>query len=399
MSPDTHEKRSLRDAIRERQAAKTEGETQEPAAAAAPAPAPASRAAAPGKGIVIGGPGLKQTSIFCRQLSTLLNVGIPLQRSLQILAERTQHPKLREIVKEIAVAIDSGSNLADSLEKHPKVFNNLFVNIVRIGEKGGILESALARLTEVLESKLNMRRKVMAISIYPVFVFTMMAIVIAVLLGKAVPAFTAELPAEAHVSTATAALMTISAFFEQYWLGVIGAIAAVLLGGFFYLRSNMGRRTLESALLTIPRLRNLSVNIALSRTMRSLGSLLAAGIPLMEALRVTADSSESPRMSKALRRVGQSLESGGKFETPLRDETVMFPPVITDMISVGEESGTLDTMLLNIADNCDDEVEAAIPIIQSLIEVALILIMGVVVLFIAFALFMPYFSMLDYISE
>ena len=384
------EKRTLRDAIRDRQSDSGDSGGGQPAGSPQPDEAIWK------KQISIGGPGLKHTTAFCRQLSTLLNVGISLQRALQILSERTAHPVLKDKVKDLSASIDSGSTLADALEKHEDTFGPMFINVVRVGEAGGILESSLARLTEVYESKLKLKRKVVSASIYPGIILLLVVFIITFIMVAVVPEFKGSLEESGVTAEGmTAVVFSISAVFQKIWKIMFVVIVGLLFIGYFYLKTAAGKRTMEGFLYLLPKIRNLPVNVALSRATRSLGSLVSAGIPLLEGLRVTADSSESYHMRNALLRVHSNLENGGKLEDPLRDEVTTFPPMIVDMLAVGEEAGALDTMLLNIADTCDAEVDATITALQSILEPMLIIIMAVIVLFVAISLFLPYFQLLD----
>lgn len=347
--------------------------------------------------IKVMGPGLKQVTLFCHQLSTLLNVGISLQRGLQILHQRTHHPQLREVIGEVSKSIDEGKSFSTALAEHPSVFPPLIVNVVKIGESGGILESSLARLSEILYSKLAIRRKIIAASTYPMIVLLVMILVISVVLIVAVPRFAEILQAESttELPWITTFIIGLGSFFETYWSALFFAAFVTVVVGWWHMKTPTGARFWEGVGYLIPKFRNLPVNINIARSTRSLGGLLAAGIPLLEALQVTAESSESHKMRDALNRVYLSLETGGKFETPLRCEEHIFPPIVTDMIAVGEEAGALDTMLLSIADNADSEVEAGLDTLQSTIEPVLILLMGVSVLFVFLALFLPYFSLIS----
>ena len=347
--------------------------------------------------IRVMGPGLKQVTLFCHQLSTLLTVGISLQRGLQILHQRTHHPQLREVIGEVSKSIDEGKAFSTALAEHPNVFPALIINVVKIGESGGILESSLARLSEILYSKLAIRRKVIAASTYPMIVLLVMIMVVSVVLTVAVPKFAIILEQEStmELPTITKFIIALGKFFSASWSTLFFAAFVLVVFTWWHMKRPSGARFWEWIGYAIPKFRNLPVNINIARSTRSLGGLLAAGIPLLEAIQVTADSSESQKMKDALNRVYLSLETGGKFETPLRREEQLFPPIVTDMIAVGEEAGALDTMLLSIADNADNEVEAGLDTLQATIEPVLILMMGVLVLFVFLALFLPYFSMIS----
>ncbi|MFC1601692.1 type II secretion system F family protein, partial [Candidatus Sumerlaeota bacterium] len=390
MSPKPSSRPSLRDAIKEKQ-----GES--PGAGEQVASAPL--ASSPedirlNRKALASGPGLKQTAVFCRQLSTLTNVGISLQRSLQILGQRTHNPKMRVVVEDLSRNVDEGKTLSSALAAHPEAFPPFIANVVKIGEVGGILEASLTRLTDIMEKKLAIRRKIMAASAYPVIVLLVMVVVVSLVLTVAVPRFAVLLTQSgAELPAITDFTLSLSVLFVKFWWLLLAAFIGIVAVFCWYRKTPGGARSLESLAYSIPSFRNLPMSINMARTTRSIGSLMNAGIPLLESVKVTADASESQHIQEALMRVHNSLETGGKFETPLRDEEKYFPPVVADMIAVGEESGALDTMLLSIADNSDNEVETGLSALPSIIEPVLILIMGLAVLFVALSLFLPYFSL------
>lgn len=384
-------KSSLRDAIRKRQS-EVQAETPEETPGAEQ---PKSETGLLNTPIVMKGAGLKDTANFCRQLTTLLNVGIPLQRCLEILSKRTQHPRMREVIGNLHKRIDEGSNFSDALAAHPDVFSPLVVNVARIGELGGILESSMSRLAEILENKLEIRRRVFSASLYPAVVVLVMIAVISVVLMVAVPQFKEMLTkTNAPIPDISAWLFWLSDFYIVYWPILLVALIALILFFWLFPKTQAGKHVMETIGYSLPTVRRMPIHINIARATRSIGSLMAAGIPLLEAIKVTANSSEGHKMRKALLRVHESLETGGRFETPLRDEPGVFPPITVDMIAVGEEAGALDTMLLSIADNSDAEVDLFLSTLQSILEPLLLLFMGVVVLLVALALFLPYFSMI-----
>jgi len=333
-------------------------------------------------------------AMFCRQLVTLLDAGIPLLRSLKILSVRTQHPRLKNVVRRVADQVEQGNRFSAALAQHPRVFSPLFVNVVKVGEAAGILESSLKRLAEVLDSKASIRRRIMAACAYPFAAILVAIIILTVVMTVAIPKFVTvyeenliELPGP------TQFVIGISNFVRtQYWLCLV-IVAAAVVGFVLFRRTPTGKRTLDWCRLRLPLLSNINQRIAIARVTRTLGSLVTAGIPLLEALRITTESSENDLVADAVRRVHDTVERGGKLEEQLRREYHVFPPMVTDMIAIGDEAGALDVMLNKLAETYDEEVESTLHGLTAIIEPALIVLLGFVVVFIALALLLPYFSL------
>jgi len=346
--------------------------------------------------IALFGPRLRDMAMFCRQLSTLLDVGVPLLRCLKVLSSRTQHPRLKRVVREVADEVERGNRFSAALAQHPRIFSPLFVNVVRVGETGGILETSVRRLTEILESKASIRRRVRAASAYPVAVLTVAAAVVVLILVFAIPKFqeiykqmNAELRGPIQwISQASEFLR------NYYWLVIL--IAVALLGVFYlFRRSATGKRVLDFLRLQLPGAAAITVQVAIARTTRTLGSLLAAGIPLLEALQITAESSENTQVADALFRARDAVENGGKLEDQLRREARVFPPIVVDMIAIGEEAGALDVVLLKLANTYDEEVDATLRSLTAVIEPVLIVLLGLLVIFLALSVLLPYFELVQ----
>jgi len=386
----------LRDAIlsKIRSGEKGEGE------AVSPPPSPHGAAASPGETSVLGreisvfGPNINDMAMFCRQLVTLLEAGIPLLRSLKILSVRTQHPRLKKVVGDVANQVEQGNRFSAALAAHPRVFSPLFVNVVKIGEAGGILEGSLKRLADVLESKASIRRRIIAACAYP-FVAILVAItILTVVLTVAIPKFRViydEIGVSLPKSTRT--VLALSDFIRGQYALYLPAIIILLAVLYLFRRSAAGRRFLDWCRLRLPLLSNVNVKIAVARVTRTLGSLVSAGIPLLEALRTTVQSSENMLVAEATQRVHDTVEKGGKLEEQLRKESHVFPPLVVDMIAIGDEAGALDVMLNKLAEVYDEEVESVLRGLTAIIEPILIVVLGFVVLFIALALLLPYFHL------
>lgn len=369
-------------------------------AAPGPTPAPGGAAAGPGeqgaltREIAIFGPNIRDMAMFCRQLATLLDVGIPLLRSLKILSVRTHHPRLKNVVRQVADQVEQGNRFSAALGEHPRVFSPLFVNVVQVGEEGGILEGSLKRLAEVLESKASIRRRIMAACAYPAAAITVAGIILIGIMTLAIPKFKeAYEQLGAELPRMTQRLIGLSWFITHQWLVYIPAIIALLAVLYLFCRTATGKRFFDWCRLRLPLLSTVNVKIAIARTTRTLGNLVTAGIPLLEALRITTESSENILVAEATERVRNTVESGGKLEDQLRRESHVFPPIVVDMIAIGDEAGALDVMLTKLADIYDEEVDSTLRGLTAVIEPVLIVLLGFVVVFIALALLLPYFHL------
>lgn len=403
--------RQLRDAIASKLREKADHEPGAPPAPAPPRPAPAAPEPEGGVSAVemakhilrtqisFRGPSLNDLAYLCRQLATLIDVGIPLLRTLKILSERTQHPRLRQTMKEVASDVEQGSPLSTALSRHPQIIPPLIVNITRIGEAGGILERALRRLAEIYERRADIKRKVWASLLYPIAAVTVAISVVILIFAYAIPVFQQvyEQKEGAQLPAITQQVIAMSVFVRTMWpLYVplaIGLLVALVLWG----RTPRGRRLFDGLRLRLPIMGPLNTKINVARFTRTLSSLLAAGIPLIEALGSTAQSSDNVVLAEALMKTRESVEGGGKLEESMRAAPV-FPPIVVDMIAIGDEAGALDEILDRMANVYESEVDTALRGLVALIEPLLIIFLGFTVLVIAFAILLPYWNIGDLIE-
>jgi len=340
------------------------------------------------------GPNLRDLAVFCRQLATLLDVGIPLVRSLRILSDRAQHPKLRRVADAVAKDVEEGRRLSDAFAKHPGVFSALLVNVARVGEYGGILEPSLNRLADTMEQKLIIRRKITSAMMYPIAALVVAFCVLLLILTYAIPIF-AEVYADApnaELPQITQNVIALSEFARNFWWLYIPGILLLVVLLYVFGRMPAGKRIYDWLRLKTPIFGGINTKINVARVTRNLGNLLAAGIPLLEALTIVSRTSENVIVGDAIGRARDNVERGGKMDAPLR-ETRVFPPMVVDMLTIGDEAGALDTMLLKVADIYDSDVDAALKGLSSLVEPLLIVLLGGAVIFIALAVLLPYFSL------
>ncbi len=342
---------------------------------------------------------LKDLSIFCRQFSTMIDAGVSLVRSLDVLGEQTANPKLKRILREIQVEVESGQTLSKSLAKYPNVFSNLFIGLVRAGEIGGVLEEALQRLSHFLEKDMELRRKVQAALTYPVIVvFVAMAIVMG-LCTFIVPKFV-ELFRDLGVKQLpwmTQVLVDFSDFMLHKWYFMIIGVLLVWFSFKYFYSTKIGRRVLDRIKLKVPVFGPLGHKVCLARFSRTLSTLLVSGVPILQAMETVAGTIGNEIISEAIMNARARIREGDRINEPL-EKSRMFPPMVVHMISIGEESGALDQMLSKIAEFYEGEVEATLQSLTSAIEPVMIVVLGVVVAFIVIAMFAPLLSVITNLS-
>jgi type IV pilus assembly protein PilC len=339
---------------------------------------------------------LADLSIFCRQFSTMIDAGVSLVRALDVLGEQTQNPKLKRMILDIQVEVESGQTLSKAMSKYPKTFTNLFIGLIRAGEVGGVLEESLQRLSHFLEKDMELRRKVKAALTYPCIVVVVAVGIVVGLCTFIVPKFV-ELFKDLGVKelpTMTQVLVDFSDFLKAKWyialLGLIFFYIAIKMFG----TTRVGRRVIDRIKLKIPVFGKLHHKIVLARFARTLGTLLVSGVPILQALETVAGVVGNGIVSEAVMMARARIREGDRINDPL-EKSRMFPPMVVHMISIGEESGALDHMLTKIAEFYEQEVEASLASLTSAIEPVLIVFLGVVVGFIVIAMFMPLISVIQ----
>ncbi|MCA9393389.1 MAG: type II secretion system F family protein [Candidatus Omnitrophica bacterium] len=327
--------------------------------------------------------------IFARQLATMVEAGIPIVQGLDALQEQVAQPTFKRTLSTITEDISHGSSLSVAFSKHPAVFDTLFVNMVRVGETGGVLAQVLDRIAMYMEKTLRLRRKVKAALIYPAVVVSMAVIITIVLLVKVVPTF-AEIyeSFDSELPAMTQMLITISNILQQYLLYVVGGF---MLAGFLlrqWHKTKQGAIVIDSALLKLPIFGDLLRKVAISRFSRTLATLVQSGVPILESLDIVGKTIGNKVLEMTVDDVKNNVRSGESIAPPLAKSGV-FPPMVTRMISIGEKSGQLEKMLLKISEFYDDQVDAAVDGLTSIIEPLIIGVLGIVIGFIVVALFMP----------
>ncbi len=331
------------------------------------------------KGRRVGRISTRDIVIFTRQFATMINSGLPLVQALDILAQQTENKALADITRQVVYDVESGHTLADALEKHPKAFTQLFVNMVAAGEAGGILDTILLRLATFLEKNDAIIRKVKGAMIYPAVIFSVAAIAIVILLIFVIPTFermfasvNLELPLPTRIVIAMSEILQ-----GWWWLMILIAVGLAFAIRQYYGTDN-GRLQIDRLLLQFPVVGDLLRKSAISRFTRTLGTLLSSGVSILDGLEITARTAGNRVIHDAVMDSRGSIAGGETIAGPL-EKAAVFPPMVTSMIAVGEATGGLDEMLSKIADFYDDEVDAAVSALLSLMEPIMIVVLGVVV--------------------
>ena len=338
---------------------------------------------------------MRDIVIFTRQFSTMINAGLPLVQALDILAKQTENKALAAATRDIVFDVESGHTVADALSKHPKAFSELYVNMVAAGEAGGILDTILMRLAVFMEKNDALVRKVKGAMIYPAVIMSVAVIAIAVLLIFVIPVFESMF---AGVGLAlplpTRIVIGASDFLRTFWWAVIGAIGlGVWLFKRYYATSG-GKLTVDRALLKFPVLGDVLRKSAVSRFTRTLGTLISSGVSILDGLEITAKTAGNRVIQDAIMQSRASIAGGDTIAAPLQKSQV-FPPMVISMIAVGEQTGGLDEMLSKIADFYDEEVDAAVSGLLSLLEPIMIVFLGVIVGGMVVAMYLPIFDMIN----
>jgi type IV pilus assembly protein PilC len=337
----------------------------------------------------------KNLAIFTRQFSVMIDAGLPLVQCLDILGKQEVHAGFAQTILATRSEVEGGASLADAMRRHPKAFDTLYVNMVAAGEAGGILDTILKRLAVYIEKNVKLKGQVKSAMIYPVAVMTIAGLVVAVILWKVIPTFAelfaglgAELPLPTRVVIwASNTFITILPFM------VVGMFGAVFALRAFYATYG-GRRTIDNILLKLPILGLILRKIAVARFCRTLSTLMASGVPILDGLEITARTAGNAVIEDAIMVTRESIERGETVSAPL-EKTRVFPPMVTQMINVGEATGALDAMLSKIADFYEEEVDTAVAGLMTLLEPVMIAILGVIVGGIVISMYMPIFKLIE----
>ncbi len=349
--------------------------------------------------LYFGGVKTKEIVTMTRQLSTLIDAGLPLLRCINVLIAQLKPCKLRDILKESSEDIKMGSTFSEALAKHPKQFDRLFVNMVKAGEVGGMLEVVLQRLATFMERREALKRRVKGAMVYPIAVMLIAAGIVSFLLVKVVPVFD-EIFDElgGTLPWSTQFLIDAGDFMVYKWWMILLVINSSIIFLKLSMKFRFVRRMIDILSLKLPLIGDLATKIGVARFARTLGTLISSGVPILQALKITRETIGNSVIQDAIDKVHDSIKEGDTIAAPL-DETKVFPPMVVNMIDVGEETGQLDAMLGKVADIYDQEVEVAVEAMLTLMEPIIIVVLGGIIGFIVISLYMPIFTLGDQINN
>jgi type IV pilus assembly protein PilC len=340
----------------------------------------------------------KTLAVFTRQFSVMIDAGLPLVQCIEILANQQEHKNFQKILLQVRQDVEAGSTLADAMRRHPKAFNNLYVNMIAAGEAGGILDTILQRLSVYIEKSVKLASQVKSALIYPIAVIVIAAIVVAVILLKVIPTFAALFTSlGAELPFPTRMVILASNFLARYFIFFVIFIIIGIFAFRRYYATHSGRRVVDGLILKIPVLGMIMKKISVARFCRTLATLTSSGVPILESLDITARTSGNAIVEDAIQEVRKSVEGGKTIVEPLRDAGI-FPNMVVQMIGVGEQTGALDQMLNKIGDFYEDEVDAAVAGLVKLLEPVMIFILGVIIGGIVIAMYLPMFTLINKIG-
>jgi type IV pilus assembly protein PilC len=335
----------------------------------------------------------KDLVVFTRQFATMIDSGLPLVQCLDILASQQLNKSFKSALQNIKESVESGSTFADALAKHPKIFDQLYVNLIAAGEVGGILDTILSRLAAYIEKALKLKKQVKGAMVYPATIISIAVVVIGVILVFVIPTF-AKMFADfgGTLPMPTIIVITMSNFLQKYILVIIGVFYGIKVAIGKYYATPAGRKLMDRFFLQLPVVGVLIRKVAVAKFTRTLGTMISSGVPIMDGLEIVAKTAGNKIVEDAIYKVRQAISEGKTMAEPL-GESGVFPPMVTQMIAVGEATGAMDTMLNKIADFYDDEVDDAVGNLTSMMEPLLMLFLGVTVGGLVVAMYLPIFKL------
>ncbi len=340
----------------------------------------------------------KNVAVFTRQFSVMIDAGLPLVQCLEILGTQEEDKNFAETILATRSDVESGASLADAMKKHPKVFDPLFTNMIAAGEAGGILDTILKRLATYIEKSVKLKGQVKSALIYPIAVIVIAVLVVGVILWKVIPTFAALFAGlGAELPLPTRIVIGLSNFLVNFMPFILVGIGAIAYGFKSYYATVGGKYTIDGITLKMPVLGLLMRKIAVARFCRTLSTLLSSGVPILDGLDITARTSGNSVVEEAILKTRKSIERGETISAPLK-ETGVFPPMVTQMIAVGETTGALDTMLAKIADFYEEEVDTAVAGLLTLLEPIMIAFLGGIVGGIVIAMYLPIFDLISQLA-
>ncbi|GAB6062803.1 type II secretion system F family protein [Deferrisoma palaeochoriense] len=340
----------------------------------------------------------KDIVVFTRQFATMIDAGLPLVQCLEILGSQQENPTFKEVILKVKEDVESGATFADALSKHPKVFDRLYVNLVNAGEVGGILDTILNRLAGYIEKAMNLRKKVKGAMVYPSTVVAVAVLVVAIILIWVIPVFQQMFAGVGkNLPGPTLFVIALSEFTKKYFLFILICLFVLAFAFKRIYRAEKGRMFFDRLFLRLPVFGDLIRKVAVAKFTRTLGTLVSSGVPILEGLDVVAKTAGNAVIEQAIMKTRESISEGRTIAEPLK-ETKVFPPMVVQMIAVGEATGALDQMLTKIADFYDTEVDEAVGALTSLIEPLLMVFLGGTIGGLVVAMYLPVFQMAGAVS-
>ena len=339
----------------------------------------------------------KVLTVFTRQLSTLISAGLPLLRSLRTLSKQEKNVNLRKIMGSLAESVEGGTTFSEALAQHPKAFNKLYVNMVKAGELGGVLEIVLTRLAEFAEKSQRIRGKVTSAMVYPAVVLTIAVGIVTFLMLFIVPKFEAifkDMLGGRPLPAITQIIMDLSRFIQGNFLLIAGVLTVLVIGLRFAIRLPGIAAALDSYKLKLPLFGDLLTKTSVARFSRTLGTLVSSGVPILQALQITRDTAGNEKVSTAIETIHDNVKEGESMVAPM-EASQIFPPMVVSMVQVGEETGQLPDMLTKVADVFEEEVDVAVAGLTSLLEPVMIVLLALIVGTIVVALFLPLITIIQ----
>ncbi|MEY4034068.1 MAG: Type secretion system protein [Verrucomicrobiota bacterium] len=336
----------------------------------------------------------EEVTIMTRQLATLIIAGLPLLRALELIHKQERNPAFKEVLGNIAESVSQGNNFSEALQAHPKVFDRLFVNMVKAGEAGGVLDKVLDRLAKFREKAQRIQKKVKSAMVYPGVVVTVAVVIVYILMVKVVPSFQKLLDGQkTNMPALTQFVVAISKALTEFWYVTPVAIFGIYYGLKAWLATAKGKEIFDRVIFKLPKVGGFVQIVSVSRFARTFGTLMASGVPILQSITITRDTLDNVVIAKSLERVHDRVRDGEPLSVPL-EQSGVFPQMVTSMIQVGEETGQLPEMLNRVADIYDEEVDNAVTALTSIIEPVLIVFLAVVVGTIVLAMFLPLIALI-----
>ncbi len=340
----------------------------------------------------------QEVAVFTRQFSVMLDAGLPLVQCLEAIGSQHSNPTFKSVLEQVRTDVEGGSTLADALAKHPRVFDPLYSNMVAAGETGGILDTILKRLAIFIEKIVKLRRALKSAAIYPSIILSVAVGAVGIILWKVIPVFRTLFEGfNVQLPLLTRMVISLSSFVETYLVVIAVFVGLLAFGIRSYYQTSNGRYTIDRLILATPVMGDIFRKIAIARFTRTLATLIASGVPILEGLDITAKTAGNAILEEVVLKVRKNIEEGKTMSDPMR-ESKFFPPMVTQMVSVGESTGELDNMLVRVADYFEEEVDTIVANLLTILEPVLLVFLGIIVGGIVIAMYLPLFKLISVLS-